>query len=941
MSSSSAKSPFKGLAPFEEDEWPSFHGRSHETRQILDSLRAAPLTLLYSGSGVGKSSLLQAGVLHHLRHPAEEQDSEVPLVVHLKDWQGDPLARVCKLLTQIAPPGKDDPPRTLGPLLVWCAVQTGRRIVLIFDQFEEILVSESDAAVRFRNELAPAVIRHRAPPAAQLSPEGGAGPGFSNYLPIHFLIALREDCLCQLHRLHARIPHLFDNQIRLGHLRKEAAVDAVKKPLLQALGAEAGELAGDAFLEELFQGVRADALPRRSKLCDDTPIDAAYLQIVLERLWNDRKGEGFRVEALKEYVHDDLTGVEAIVEEYVEVAFVGRYKGFERARIARALDYVVSVSQPEAVTRVRDLAVRSRLDAATLESLLNRLCSSAPVHPAEGASTDQPDRAAPTLLKNLGGELGNPAYTLAHHRLALPLRKWIEREKGKARQRAKWCFAGAAAALLAVVVVGVLVWTGRNEASRIARAERAAADVDNALKQQRLLMSLQRTALDLQRVFVESLSNRTDLPKDLPSEVNRVLDETAPAVEQIPTAPGGDSPPSVPATPTLQAPVTVAVSKWPVAGAVTSPASISVAGKPTIAVILIGSGETPHPPEIVHLSFPEGVLTQSRIPIGVSRVGVGAVAFDPSGSQFVLAEPTGTPHLFSTFTGAPVASLDGPASATATAFSRDGSRLVLGDKEGGVWVWTLAPKPLLEKIPGVQIQAPGVQRVPVADVFFKPDEGTVVLAALRRAGATLGSLDPQKRNPLHTSPSQDRSFNANVTCAAFSTGSGRIAIGGADGSVAVFNARTSNYWGKFDEDSSHAGEIKKVLFHPDMQGKKTQIAFFSNDPYDARKNQVVLWNHVTGKFWRLLSSDKANDINFNPDGSLLVIAGNNGTAWLWATDPPRQLDSLSPRGKSTAGEFSPGPAGPPLKWAAFSPDGAYVLTVDAEGTVAAWKTPTP
>ena len=58
----SAPSPYKGLMPYTEADAAFFFGRDAEREVIIANLRAARLTLLYGESGVGKSSVLGAGV---------------------------------------------------------------------------------------------------------------------------------------------------------------------------------------------------------------------------------------------------------------------------------------------------------------------------------------------------------------------------------------------------------------------------------------------------------------------------------------------------------------------------------------------------------------------------------------------------------------------------------------------------------------------------------------------------------------------------------------------------------------------------------------------------------------------------------------------------------------------------------------------------------------
>ena len=81
-------SPYKGLAPFEDSDADAllFFGRERESEIIAANLIASRITVLYGPSGVGKSSLLRAGVAHRLRR---EQEAEV---IVFSTWTGDPVA---------------------------------------------------------------------------------------------------------------------------------------------------------------------------------------------------------------------------------------------------------------------------------------------------------------------------------------------------------------------------------------------------------------------------------------------------------------------------------------------------------------------------------------------------------------------------------------------------------------------------------------------------------------------------------------------------------------------------------------------------------------------------------------------------------------------------------------------------------------------------------
>ena len=64
--------PYKGLRPFDDadSDVPFFFGRDRDRELIIANLVASRLTVLYGETGVGKSSVLRAGVAHHLRAEA-------------------------------------------------------------------------------------------------------------------------------------------------------------------------------------------------------------------------------------------------------------------------------------------------------------------------------------------------------------------------------------------------------------------------------------------------------------------------------------------------------------------------------------------------------------------------------------------------------------------------------------------------------------------------------------------------------------------------------------------------------------------------------------------------------------------------------------------------------------------------------------------------------
>jgi ABC-type transporter Mla maintaining outer membrane lipid asymmetry ATPase subunit MlaF len=112
-------SPFKGLAPFVDSDVDAmlFFGRAPETEVIAANLQASRLTVLFGPSGVGKSSVLRAGVAHRLR---QEADVAVEIV---DNWAGDAIIAIREALE--ARPDNGD-------------------LYLILDQFEEYFIYRAD-----------------------------------------------------------------------------------------------------------------------------------------------------------------------------------------------------------------------------------------------------------------------------------------------------------------------------------------------------------------------------------------------------------------------------------------------------------------------------------------------------------------------------------------------------------------------------------------------------------------------------------------------------------------------------------------------------------------------------------------------------------------------------------------------------------------------------
>ncbi|MCT9139062.1 nSTAND1 domain-containing NTPase [Streptomyces violarus] len=135
--------PYRGLEPFTVEHARWFQGRQEAVRQVLTNLgRQRQLTLLLGPSGSGKSSLIQAGVLRALAE-GELPDSDRWLPVLTRPRQ-DMLAEI----ERAGLPGAAADGITAAVNRRLASEPSYQRVLLVIDQFEELLVQTTNGRLR-------------------------------------------------------------------------------------------------------------------------------------------------------------------------------------------------------------------------------------------------------------------------------------------------------------------------------------------------------------------------------------------------------------------------------------------------------------------------------------------------------------------------------------------------------------------------------------------------------------------------------------------------------------------------------------------------------------------------------------------------------------------------------------------------------------------------
>ncbi len=242
-------------------------------------------------------------------------------------------------------------------------------LLIILDQFEEYFLyhSTADGPGTFAVEF-PRVVNR-------------------SDLRVSFLVSMREDSIAKLDFFKGRIPNLFDNYLRIDHLERTQARDAIVKPIDQfnkRLPPGTPPMKMDPKLVELVlnqvtTGRVAIAGTGKGRLgmsgdgrTHEDRVETPYLQLVLTRLWQEETAAGSR--ELRASTLERLGGAGHIVATHLDAALDALTEE-ERKAAAAIFQFLVTPSGTKIALSLDDLAHYAKRQPERIQPLLVRLSS--------------------------------------------------------------------------------------------------------------------------------------------------------------------------------------------------------------------------------------------------------------------------------------------------------------------------------------------------------------------------------------------------------------------------------------------------------------------------------------------------------------------------------------------------------------------------------------
>ncbi|CAO5229688.1 hypothetical protein [Frankia sp. AgKG'84/4] len=268
-------SPYVGLRYYETDDQHRFYGRDREAQEARALWLSNRLLIVYGQSGVGKTSLLRAGVVPRI----SQRDANLLPVSRIPQGSAFPAAVVPHhnpySFALLSAWSREEPPTLAAGMRVaeflrglpevMDRYDTPLPLLVAIDQFEELFSDLPHRRV-YREEFVEQLVE-----AVEALPR------------LRLLIAIREDFVAKLLPYEATLGQHGRARFPVGLLGSQAALEAVTRPLASTARFFAPGVA-EKLVDNLRTTVISNSLGEIGETVTDT-VEPVHLQVVCSALW--------------------------------------------------------------------------------------------------------------------------------------------------------------------------------------------------------------------------------------------------------------------------------------------------------------------------------------------------------------------------------------------------------------------------------------------------------------------------------------------------------------------------------------------------------------------------------------------------------------------------------------------------------------------------------